>query len=102
METQTSAPLHELARRHPGLYIVVQLDTLIAETKQAGVSFIGSLDTNEKLRERVLSKVDKLYVSPATWLNPGIGNRLMSWLNIQIQKAGLGPDPHQPKALARF
>ncbi|WP_162922870.1 MULTISPECIES: hypothetical protein [unclassified Synechococcus] len=68
-----SAPLHELARRHPGLYIVVQLDTLIAETKQAGVSFIGSLDTNEKLRERVLSKVDKLYVSPATWLNPGIG-----------------------------
>jgi hypothetical protein len=49
------------------------LDTLIAETKEAGVSFIGSLDTNEELRERVLSKVDKLYVSPATWLVPRIG-----------------------------
>jgi len=60
-----SAPLPELARRHPGLYIVVQLDTLIAETSQAGVSFYCSLDNHEKLRERVLSKVDKPYVSPA-------------------------------------
>jgi len=68
-----SAPLHDRARRHPGQYVVVHLDTLIAETKEAGASFIGSLDTNEELRERVLSKVDKLYVSPATWLVPRIG-----------------------------
>lgn len=68
-----SAPLHDRARRHPGQYVVVHLDALIAETKEAGVSFIGSLDTNEELRERVLGKVDKLYVSPATWLAPRIG-----------------------------
>ena len=68
-----STQLHDLALKHCGLYVVIHLDTLIAETKQAGVSFLGSLDSNDKLRERVLSKVDKLYVSPATWLNPGIG-----------------------------
>jgi hypothetical protein len=67
-----STPLDDRARRHPGQYAVVHLDALIAETKEAGVSFLGSLDTNEELRERVLSKVDKLYVSPATWLAPGI------------------------------
>lgn len=68
-----SAPLHDLACRNPGQYAVVHLDTLIAETKEAGVNFIGSMDADEQLRERVLSKVYKLYVSPATWLVPGIG-----------------------------
>jgi|LakMenEpi03Aug12_release.lakeMendotaPanAssembly.Ray.scaffolds.fasta_scaffold414771_2 hypothetical protein len=31
-----SAPLHDRASRHPGQYVVVHLDTLIAETKEAG------------------------------------------------------------------
>lgn len=65
--------LHDLARRHPGQYVVVHLDTLIEETKGGAVNFIGSLDVNLELRERVLGKVDKLYVSPATWLRSGIG-----------------------------
>lgn len=41
--------------------------------KGAGFRFMGGLDTTEERRERALSKVDKLYVSPATWLVPGIG-----------------------------
>jgi hypothetical protein len=68
-----STQLHDLARKHYyDPHVVIHLDTLIAETKQAGLSFLGSLDSNDRLRERVLSKVDKMYVSPATWLNPRI------------------------------
>jgi len=68
-----STQLHDLARNHCDQYVIVHLDTLIAETKQAGVSFLGSLESNGELRDKVLSKVGKLYVSPATWLNTGIG-----------------------------
>jgi len=50
-----------------------------------------------KVRERVLSKSITLCVT-ATWLNPGMA-QTHELANIQIQKAGLGPDPHQQKHL---
>jgi hypothetical protein len=66
------ASLKERILQEAEKYTLLHIDTLINETKEAGVCFLGSCGTNLELRKRVLSKVDKLYVSPATWLNPDI------------------------------